>query len=113
MRAPPAHAMDRAYRKSVTQEGDAERYGELKFRIDETIFTAYDKIEMRRAKILVAASSEFVHTSKSLFWTNVIRLAGTDLDWMQFLSIAIGVQRQTEITIVFAGINDHLYVEVP
>ena len=39
-------------------------------------------------------------------------LAGPDLDLMQILSIAIGVQRQTEmnpIAIVFAEINDHLH----
>ena len=42
-------------------------------------------------------------------------LAGPDLDLMQILSIAIGVQRQTEmnpIAIVFAEINDHLLPEV-
>ena len=39
-------------------------------------------------------------------------LAAVDLDLMQSLSMAIGVQRQTEvkpITIVFAGINDYLH----
>ena len=39
-------------------------------------------------------------------------LAGTDLDWMQSMSMEFGVQRQTElnpITILFAGINDHLH----
>ena len=39
-------------------------------------------------------------------------LAGTDLDWIQSTSMAIGVQRQTEmnpITIVFDGISDHLH----
>ena len=38
-------------------------------------------------------------------------LAAVDLDLMQSVSMAIGVQRQTEmnpITIVFAGINGHL-----
>ena len=38
-------------------------------------------------------------------------LAAVDLDLMQSVSMAIIVQRQTEmnpITIVFAGINDHL-----
>ena len=37
-------------------------------------------------------------------------LAAVDLDLMQSVSIAVGVQRQTEmkpIKIVFAGINDH------
>ena len=39
-------------------------------------------------------------------------LAAVDLDLMQSVSMAIGVQRQTElipITIVFAGMNDHLH----
>ena len=39
-------------------------------------------------------------------------LAAVDLDLMQSVSMAIGVQRQTEInptTIVFAGINNHLH----
>ena len=38
-------------------------------------------------------------------------LAAVDLDLTQSVSMAIGVQRQTDmnpITIVFAGINDHL-----
>ena len=56
-----------------------------------------------------------MHTSKSLFWPGVIMLAATDLDLMQSVLMAIGVQRQTEmntITIVFAGINDHFIVGV-
>ena len=39
-------------------------------------------------------------------------LAGTDLDLMQSVKMAIEVQRRTKmnaITIVFAGINDHLH----
>ena len=39
-------------------------------------------------------------------------LAAVDLDVMQSVSMAIGVQRRTEmnpITVVFAGINDHLH----
>ena len=77
---------------------------------DETIFAAYDKAEMRRAKILIVANSDFVHTSKSLFWPDVIMLAAVDLDLTQSVSMAIGVQRQTDMnpnTIVFAGINEH------
>ena len=61
---------------------------------------------------MIVANSDFVHTSKSLFWPDVIMLAAVDLDLMQSVSMAIGVQRQTElnpITIVFAGINDHLH----
>ena len=68
---------------------------------------------MRKAKSMIVSNSNFVHTfSKSLFWPDVIMLAAVDLDLMQSVSMAIGVQRQTEmnpIKIVFAGINDHLH----
>ena len=101
---------ERVYPKQVNQEGDVQRYGGLKaIKKDETIFAAYDKAEMRKAKIMIVANSDFVHTSKSLFWPNVIMLAMVDLDLMQSMSMAIGVQRQNPITIVFAGINDHLH----
>ena len=109
----PGHVKEKIYPKLVNQDGDAQRYGGLKaIKKDETIFAAYDKAEMRKAKIMVVANSEFVHTSKSLFWPDVIMLAAVDLDLLQSISMAIGVQRQTDmnpITIVFAGINDHLH----
>ena len=102
---------ERVYPKLVNQDGDAQRYGRLiAIKKDETIFAAYDKAEMRKAKIMVVANSEFVYTSKSLFWPDVIMLAAVDLDLLQSISLAIGVQRQTDmnpITIVFAGINDN------
>ena len=53
-----------------------------------------------------------MHTAKSLFWPDVVLLAALDLDLMQSVSMTIGIQRHTEmnpITIVFAGINDHLH----
>ena len=79
MRAPPAHVKYRYYPKQVTQEDDVERYGGLKFKIDENIFAACDKLEMRNANIPVIASSDFVNISKYLFWPVVVMLAGTDL----------------------------------
>ena len=110
---PPGHVKERVYPKLVNQDGDVQRYGGLKaIKKDETIFAAYDKAEMRKAKIMVVANSEFVYTSKSLFWPDVIMLAAVDLDLLQSISLAIGVQRQTDmnpITIVFAGISDHLH----
>ena len=111
--SPPGHVKDRIYPKQVSQDGDFQRYGGLKaIKKDETIFAAYDKAEMRKAKIMIVANSEFVYTSKSLFWPDVIMLAAVDLDLLQAVSLAIGVQRQTDmnpVTIVFAGINDHLH----
>ena len=111
--SPPGHVKERIYPKLVNQDGDAQRYGGLKaIKKDETIFAAYDQAEMRKAKIMIVANSEFVYTSKSLFWPDVIMLAAVDLDLLQSISLAIGVQKQTDmnpITIVFAGINDHLH----
>ena len=113
MKTTPGLVKEKAYPKQVNQEGDVPRYGGLKaIKKDETIFAAYDKAEMRKAKIMVVASSDFVYTSKSLFWSDVVMLAAVDLDLMQSVSMTIGVQRQTEmnpITNVFAGINDHLH----
>ena len=80
VRAPPFHVKERAYPKQVAQEGDAERYGELIFRIDETAFAAYDKAHMKKTKIIVIASSDLVNTPKPLFWLDVVILAGTDLN---------------------------------
>ena len=113
VKAPPDHVNERAYPEQVNQEVDVQRYGGLKaIKKDETIFAAYDKAEMRKAKFMIVTSSDFVYTSKSLLWPDVIMLAAVDLDLMQSVSMAIGVQRQTEmhpITILFAGINDHLH----
>ena len=110
---PPGHVNEKIYPKLVSQEGDVQRYGGLKaIKKDETIFAAFDKAEIRTTKIMIVANSEFVYTSKSLFWPDVIMLAAVDLDLLQSVSMAIGVQRQTDmnpITIVFAGINDHLH----
>ena len=110
---PPSQVKDRTYPKQVSQDDDVQRYGGLKaMKKDESIFAAYDKAEMRKANIMIVANSEFVYTSKSLFWPDVIMLAAIDLDLLQAVSLAIGVQRQTDmnpITIMFAGINDHLH----
>ena len=81
----------------MNQEGDVQRYGGLKtIKKDETIFAAYDKAEMRKVKIMIVASSNFVYTSKSLFWPDFLMLAAFDMDLMQSVSMIIGVQRQTE-----------------
>ena len=113
VKAPPGHVKERAYPNQVNREGDFQRYGGLQaIKKCETIFAAYDKAEMRKAKIMIVANSDFVYTFKSLFWPDVITLAAVDLDLTQSVSMAIGVQRQTDmnpITILFASINDHLY----
>ena len=58
IKAPPGQVKERAYPKQVNQEGDVQRYGDLKaIKKDETIFAAYDKAEMRKAKIMIVAST--------------------------------------------------------
>ena len=113
VKAPPSHVKEGAYSKQVNHKGDAQRYDGIKAtKKDETIFAVYDKAEMRKAMIMIVANSVLLHTSKSLFWPDVIMLAAVDLDLMQSVSMAIGVQRQMEmnpITIMFAGISDHLH----
>ena len=102
IRAPPGLVKDRAYPKQLTQEGDVQRYGGMKtIRKEETIFAAYDKAEIRKAKIMIGANSDFVRTSKSLFWSDIM-LSAVDLDLMQSVSTATGVQQQREM-------NDHLH----
>ena len=91
--SPPAQEKERVCPKQVTQEDDAERYDGLKFILDETIFAAYAKAEIRKTKTLMIASSDFVNTSKFFFWPELIMSAGFELDWMQSISMAIGVQR--------------------
>ena len=67
--SPPGHVKERIYPKLVNQDGDVQRYGGMKaIKKDETIFAAFDKAEMRKAKIMIVANLEFVYTSKSLFW---------------------------------------------
>ena len=51
VRASPFQVKKRAYLKQIAREVDIERCSELKFRMDETIFAAYDKFEMRKTKI--------------------------------------------------------------
>ena len=64
IRAPPYHVKERACPKQVAQEADVQIYGGMKMiRKDETIFAAYDQVEIRKAKILIVANSDFVHTS--------------------------------------------------
>ena len=91
VKAPPGHVKERAYPKQVNLEGDVQRYRGLKaIKKYETIFAAYDTAEMRKAKIMVVASSDFAYTSKSQFWPDVIILAAVDLDLMQLTGLLTG-----------------------
>ena len=83
------------YRDNRYIEIENETGNEIKnqmktIRKDETIFAAYDKVANIKAKILIVANSDFAHTSKSLFWPDVIMLAAVDVDLTQSVSMASG-----------------------
>ena len=62
VKAPPGLVKERAYPKQV------KRYGGLKaIKKDDIIFAAYDNAEMRKAKIMIKANSDFPHTSKRAY----------------------------------------------
>ena len=64
---PPGHVKERIYPKLVDQDSDVQRYGVLKaIKKDEIIFAAYDKAEMRKAKIMIVANSVRVHLQVSV-----------------------------------------------
>ena len=68
LKTPPGHVKERVYPKQVNQEVDVQRYGGFKaIKKDETIFSAYDKAEMRKAKIMIVANSDFVHIPSLCF----------------------------------------------
>ena len=74
VRAPLSHVKERAYPKQVAQEGNVERYGELKIQKDETIFAAYDKVEMSKVVFVVAKRRKMQYGQKfKTFWNQWVR----------------------------------------
>ena len=89
-------------------EGDDKRYAELKATIGDNLFAAYDPLDMKAAKYLIVASSDYLYKPRSLFWPDVIFLK---LDWGQSAGMTISMLRVVSMepqVIVIAGSNDHL-----
>ena len=49
----------------------------------DSLFAAYDPLDMKAAKYLIVASSDYLYTPRSLFWPDVIFLTAPKLDWGQ------------------------------
>ena len=101
----------RDYPRTTTVDGDDKRYGKLKAPIGDGLFAAYDPLDMKAAKYLIAASSDYLYTPRSLFWPDVIFLTAPKLDWGQAIGMMISVRRVVSLepqVIVVAGSNDHL-----
>ena len=92
----------RDYPRTTTVDGDDERYGKLKAPIGDGLFAAYDPLDMKAAKYLIVAISDYLYTPRSLFWPDVIFLT---------IGMMISVRRVVSMepqVIVVAGSNDHL-----
>ena len=101
----------RDYPRATTVDGDDRRYGKLKAPVGDGLFAAYDPLDMKAAKYLIVASSDYLYTPRSLFWPEVIFLTAPKLYWGQAIGMMINVRRVVSMepqVIVVAGSNDHL-----
>ena len=92
-------------------EGDDRRYAGLMASVGDSLFAAYDPLDMKAAKYLIVAGSDYFYTPRSLFWPDVIFLTAPKLDWGQSAGMMISVRRVVSMepqVIVVAGSNDHL-----
>ena len=74
-------------------EVDEKRYAHLESPKGDSLFAAYDSLEIKLRTILIVASSEYLCKSRSLFWPDVIFLTVPNLDWGHAVVIATSVQR--------------------
>ena len=77
----------------------------------DSLFAAYDPLDIKEAKYLIVASSDYLYTSRSLFWPDVIFLKAPKLDWGQSAGMAMSVRRTISMepqVIMIDGSNDHL-----
>ena len=61
-------------------EGDARRYRGLEIPMGDSQFAAYDRLDIKNAKYLIVADSDYLFTPRSLFWPDVIFLIAPSPD---------------------------------
>ena len=111
---PPGQApgeYSRDYPRATSVEGDDKRYAGLKTPVGDSLFAAYDPLDIKASKYLIVASSDYLCTPRSLFWPDVVFLTAPKLDWGQSAGMMISVRRVVSMepqVIVVAGSNDHL-----
>ena len=94
-------------------EGHDRRYEGLNAPVWDSLFAAFDSLDIKEAKYLIIASSDYLYTPRSLFWPDVIFLKAPKLDWGQSAGVTISVRRTISMepqVIVVAGSNDHLQI---
>ena len=93
---PPGQApgeYSRDYPRATSVEGDDKRYAGLMAPVGDCLFAASDHLDMKAAKYLIVASSDYLYTPRSLFWPDVIFLTAPKLDWGQSAGMMISVRR--------------------
>ena len=89
---PPGQApgeYSRDYPRATSVEGDDRRYGGLRAPVGDSLFAAYDPLDIKEARYLMVASSDYLYTPRSLFWPDVIFLTAPKLDWGQSAGMTI------------------------
>ena len=76
--APGEYSED--YPRATSVEGYDRRYVGLKAPVGDILFAAYDPLDIKAAKYLIVASSDYLYTPHSLFWPDVILLTAHKLD---------------------------------
>ena len=62
-------------------EGDKKKYAGLKVPVGDSLFAAYDPLDIKAAKYLIVASSDYLYTPRFLFWPDVNFSTAPKLDW--------------------------------
>ena len=111
---PPGQApgkYSRDYLRATSVEGEDRRYAGLKVPVGDSLFAAYDPSDIKAAKYLIVATSDYLYTHRSFFWPDVIFLTAPNLDRGQSAGMTISVRRAISMdpqVIVIAGSNDYL-----
>ena len=107
--APGEYSRD--YPRATSVEGDDRRYEGLKAPVGNSLFAVYDLLDIKEAKYLIIASSDYLYTPRSLFWPDMIFVTAPKLDWGQSAGMTLSVRRTISMepqVMVIAGSNDHL-----
>ena len=70
----------RDYPRATSVVGDHKGNEGLKTPMGDSLFAAYDPLDIKAAKHLIVASSDYLYTSRSLFWRDVNFLTEPKLD---------------------------------
>ena len=91
-------------------EGDDKRQAGLRTAVGDRLFAAYDPLDIKAAKYLTVASSEYLYTPRYLFCSDVFFLTALKLDWGQSAGMTISLRKRISMgpqVIVIAGSNHY------